>query len=438
MTISSLGYRGEGVARVDGVPVFVKGALPGERVRAHVVLVKKDFAAAKLLEVFSPSPERVTPACPLFGKCGGCDLMHLSYVAQLRFKREAVRDALRKIAHLEPDIADCVPSDDVLGCRNKLSLPVRKGKEGRAEVGLFAYNSHRVVPASDCPLQTRRVRDLMPALHRFAERFSPYDEEKGSGELRHFVVRDYGGVLGVTFVMTMFAPVRVLAAAKECGLSADELWINVNRGRNNVILGRETRLVAGERHVCDIAVGGRTLPVGTHPNAFYQVNGNIAAKLYEAVRSVAEEVKPRLIVDAYSGGGLMTALLSDCAERVVGIEIEPSAVAGADMLMARAGIKNVRNILGDCSAELPRLMRECGKESLIVLDPPRSGCSEEVTSAVDASGASHVVYVSCDPSTLARDLSRMPSYSVRSVRPFDMFPQTCHVETLVMLERKNP
>lgn len=132
MTISSLGYRGEGIARVDGVPVFVKGALPGERVRAHVVLVKKDFAAAKLLEVFSPSPERTAPACPLFGKCGGCDLMHLSYAAQLRFKREAVRDALRKIAHLEPDIADCVPSDDVLGCRNKLSLPVRKGKRGQS------------------------------------------------------------------------------------------------------------------------------------------------------------------------------------------------------------------------------------------------------------------------------------------------------------------
>lgn len=435
MTVETLGYRGEGIARIERKPVFIKGALPSERVRALVLIVKKDYAVAKLLEVLSPSPHRVTPPCAVFGKCGGCDLMHLDYNGQLAFKRDAVRDALRKIAHIEPYVDECVPSDRVLGCRNKISLPVRKTKDGAA-AGLFAYNSHRVVSIDDCPLQTDRVRSVMPALKKFVSFFDPYDEERGEGELRHIVARDLAGALSVTAVVTRDLSERIARAAEEAELAADELWMNVNDLRTNVILGGDTRLLRGERSVRDITIGGITLPVETHPNAFYQVNGSIAAKLYEAVRMTAKNVKPRLIVDAYSGGGLMTALLSDCAERVFGVEIEPSAVAGADMLMQRAGIKNVRNILGDCSAELPRFTHECGDDSLIVLDPPRSGCSEAVTSAVDASGASHVVYVSCDPSTLARDLFRLPSYIVRSVRPFDMFPQTCHVETLICLERK--
>ena len=436
VTISSFGYRGEGVARISGMPVFIKGALPGERVRAHVILVKKDFAAAKLLEVLSPCADRAVPSCPLFGKCGGCDLMHLAYPAQLRFKRDAVRDALHKIARLDPCVSDCVPSVNVLGCRNKLSLPVRASAAGKAEVGLFAYNSHRVIPIYDCPLQTKRIRALLPALHSFANRFAPYDEASGKGELRHFVLREFGGRLSVTFVMTRDISGRVLRSAKDSDINADELWININPDRTNVIMGRETHLLGGKHEDAVITLGGRSLPVSVHPNAFYQVNDDIAAKLYSAVRGIAAAEKLDAIIDAYSGGGLMTALLSDCAPSVIGVEIEPAASSAADELMKKAGIKNVRNILGDCAKEIPGLVGDCGENTLIVLDPPRSGCAEEVTEAVNASRARSVIYISCDPATLARDISRMPAYTISSVTPFDMFPQTRHVETLVVLRRK--
>ncbi len=433
--VVSLGYRGEGVAKIDSYPVFIKGALPGERVRALVILVKKDFAVAKLLEVLSPSVHRVRPVCPDFGRCGGCDLMHLDYPSQLGFKREAVRNALHKIAHTDADVGECVPSDKIIGYRNKLSLPVRKGKNG-AEVGLFAYNSHRIVLVTDCPLQTERVRSLLPRLRVFADMFAPYDEETGGGELRHFSVRDYGGALSVTVVVTRDVSGRILRAADDAGIECDELWMNVNNGRNNVILGAQSYLLRGMNVCRNVVFGGRVLPVKTHPNAFFQVNDGVADKLYSAVLSEAVRIRPRLVIDAYSGGGLMTALLAGVAERAAGIEIERSATAVADELMRRAGITNVRNICGDCAEVLPRLTADCDEDALVVLDPPRAGCAESVTDAVNACRAGSVIYVSCNPSTLARDLARMPAYVPVRITPFDMFSQTCHVETLVLLCRK--
>ena len=433
--VLSLGYRGEGVAKIDRFPVFVKGALPGERIRARVLIAKKDYAVAKLTDILVSSPHRVQPPCPYFGKCGGCDLMHLDEEGQLAFKRNVVSRALFGIAHTDAEAGECVRSAKTLGYRNKLSLPVRRGYCG-AEVGLFAYNTHRIVPISDCLLQTERVRALMPKLNVVASHFLPYDETTGKGELRHFTVREYGGALSLTVVVTKDLSGRILSAAAETGIKCDELWMNINDMTNNVILGRVSRLLAGENVVRDVLIGGRKLPVTSHPNAFFQVNDDIADKLYRTVRDIAERERPSAIIDAYSGCGLMTALLSECADKTVGIEIEPSATAVANDMMKRAGITNVRNVCGDCAKILPDIAGECGEDSLIVLDPPRSGCAESVTAAVNSCHARTVIYVSCDPSTLARDISRMPEYAPVSVTPFDMFPQTRHVETLVLLCRK--
>ena len=215
--VLSLGYRGEGVAKIDRFPVFVKGALPGERIRARVLIAKKDYAVAKLTDILVSSPHRVHQPCPYFGKCVGCDLMHLYEEAQLAFKRNAVSRALFGIAHTDAEAGECVRSAKTLGYRNKLSLPVRRGSDG-AEVGLFAYNTHRIVPISDCLLQTERVRALMPRLNVFASRFLPYDETTGKGELRHFTVREYGGALSLTVVVTKDLSGRILSAAAETGI----------------------------------------------------------------------------------------------------------------------------------------------------------------------------------------------------------------------------
>ena len=434
--IESLGYRGEGVARVDRVPVFVGGALPGERVRAHVILVKKDYAVAKLTEVLSPSPDRTEPRCPYFGRCGGCNLQHIKYGAQLAYKRGAVADALKKIAHISADVGECVPSDSEYGCRNKLSLPVRRGRNG-TEVGLFAYNSHRIVETEDCPLQTDAVRAVLPGLRRIAARFAPYDETDGSGELRHFVVRDLGGAVSLTAVLTSRSRglrdrLADAASAELPGLG--ELWLNVNRSPGNVIMGGETELVAGSRVPVDI-MGMRTY---VHPCGFMQVNPSVMRKLYTAVTEQAAAAAPDTIIDAYSGGGTLTALLAPHARSVIGVEIERAASESADELVASLGLTNVRNICGDCASVLPGLLAGVSGGSMVVLDPPRSGCAREVIDAVNACGASRVLYVSCNPSTLARDLALLSNYEPVSVRPFDMFPQTCWVETLVLLSKKKP
>ena len=432
--IETLGYKGEGIARLGRVPVFINGALPGEKVRALVILVKKDFAVGKLLEVLTPSPLRVAPACPVFGKCGGCDVQHLAYEGQLDFKKRAVEDALLKIAHIRVNADECVPSPSVYGYRNKISLPVRKNAKGGA-IGFFAYNSHRIVETNDCPLQTEKVRKLIPVLRGIAERFAPYDEESGKGELRHFAVRDLGGRISLTAVVTRDLNARLICAVKECGAEVDELWQNINRTRGNVIMGEGSELILGERkpyYYCG-------LELFVHPNGFLQVNTGVAEKLYAKVAELASRANADRIIDAYSGSGVLTALLSRNAKTVIGVEIEKAAVDSADELMRANGITNVRNICGDCADVIPRLLSGGNPDSektLIVLDPPRGGCDAKVINAVNACGASEVIYVSCNPSTLARDLSMLTSYNVVSVTPFDMFPQTKHVETLVLLFRK--
>ena len=431
-TIESLGYRGEGVARIDRVPVFIVGALPGERVRAHVLLVKKDYAVAKLEEVLAPSPDRVRPACPYFGKCGGCNLQHLAYGAQLGYKRDSVRDALRKIARIDAGVSPCVASENIYGYRNKLSLPVRRGKEG-AEVGLFAYNSHRIVEIGDCPLQTERIRALIPKLRALAAYYEPYDEESGRGVLRHLVVRDLGGRISLTAVATRVVADKLRQACAEMQIGADELWLNVNNARGNVIMGNETRLVSGAPALHTVM----GLPTSVHPKGFLQVNQNVADKLYGALVAAAKELAPDLTIDAYSGGGTLTALLAPYAKETVGVEIEPAASASAAELTARLGLSTVRNVCGDCAKVLPDLIKTAqGGRTMIVLDPPRGGCDRTVVDAVNSSAAADVLYVSCNPATLARDLALLTNYAIRSITPYDMFPQTCHCEVLTALQRK--
>lgn len=431
-TIESLGYRGEGVARIDRVPVFVSGALPGERVRAHVLLVKKDFAVAKLTEVVTPSPERARPVCPYFGKCGGCNLQHLAYGAQLDYKRDRVRDTLRKIARQSVAVAPCVPSAATYGYRNKLSLPVRRGRDGGAAVGLFAYNSHRVVEIDDCPLQTDRIRACIPTLRALAARFAPYDEERNTGVLRHLVVRDLGGRLSLTAVATRDVAAELIKACVDLGFATDELWLNINTSQGNAIMGDRTTLVGGRQELHTVM----GLRASVHPKGFLQVNPGVADMLYGALIARAKELAPDVIVDAYSGGGTLTALLASCAKEVVGVEIEPAASASADELVARLGLTGVRNVCGDCAVVLPSLISGAGERTLILLDPPRGGCDRAVAEAVNASGAPDVLYVSCNPATLARDLAIMDNYNIVSATPYDMFPQTCHVETLVVLSKK--
>ena len=435
LSVTGQGMDGEGVARADGKTVFIRGALPGERVRAKVISVKPRFDVAILEKIIAASPDRVAPLCPVFGKCGGCDVQHMRYAAQLGFKRTLAIDALKKIGGFaSAEVGEVIPSDEVFRYRNKLSLAVRRG--GR--IGLFAKGSHRVVETSDCLLQYENNRLLIAALRDFmeSEGYEGYDEQDFSGDIRHLVAREIGGRLCVAVVATRSIDLGGFASAV-LGFSPDaEVWLNVNARRDNVILGAAWKKVCGPDS--PVIVDG--LKTSLHPAGFFQVNDGVREKLYSFVAALCSG---GIAVEAYSGAGLMGALVAKRADEVYGIEINREAHEAAVKLARDNGIDNMTPVLGDVAEMLPKVLGEIiGKRgdnrgTFLILDPPRGGVSPSVAATVGGSGAENVVYVSCNPSTLARDLKIICGYGyeIASVTPFDMFPQTANVETVVVLKK---
>ncbi len=438
LTVTNLGSEGEGVARAGGKTVFIRGALKGERVRAKIIAVKPRFDVALLEKVLSPSPDRVTPDCPLFNKCGGCDLQHLSYEAELKFKRALIEETFLKVGGLTVTAEEVEPSPRSLRYRNKLSLPVRCVR-GETKIGLFAKNSHRIVETNDCLLQYEWNIPLIAALKEFLEAsgYVGYDEETGKGDIRHIVARGLNGKLCVTLVTTAKLDCADFGKRLKEINPNSELWLNINTRRDNVILGREWHKVFGSDS--ETVIEG--LKTEIHPAGFFQVNDYIRERLYSYV---ADMSAGGAAVEAYSGAGLLSARLSRNAKTVFGIEINEQAHTAALKLKADNNLDNFFPVLGDVSEKLPDVLKKCADisgssaDTFVVLDPPRAGISESAANTLVNSGADNIVYISCNPATLARDAKRLSDggYEIQSVKPFDMFSRTANVETVVRFRRK--
>lgn len=441
--ITSMGMEGEGVARVDGKAVFIRGAIRGERVRAKIIATRPKFDVGLLQSVISPSPDRAEPVCPVYGKCGGCDLQHLVYSAQLAFKRERVSDALKKIGGFDVPVEEVVPSELKYRYRNKISLPVRQ-INNQLKIGLFAKSSHRIVETPDCFLQPAWNAALAPALRGFMEknRLVGYDEEKDSGDVRHIVAREAGGRLSITVVTTREIKTDGLKEAFAGVYPRVSVYLNINRKRSNVILG--TKWIPVSLDPEPTIIDGYKTDV--HPAGFFQVNDDVREKLYSYVADLCDGA---VAIEAYSGAGLLSARLARKAERVYGIELNPQSHEAALKLCRDNNITNFTPVLGDVGEKLGEVLtataaeNENGggsgnKETFIVLDPPRTGISAEAAAILAASGADNIVYVSCNPPTLARDARLIADggYDLISVRPFDMFPETSNLETVAIFGRK--
>ena len=433
LTVESLGINGEGVARVEGKTVFIKNVLPAEKIRAKIIAVKPRFNFALVEKIIESSPYRVSPPCPQFGKCGGCDLMHLDYDQQLIFKRNKVKDTLYHVGGIDVEVDDVVASKNQLRYRNKISLPVRADKDGGIKVGLFAKGSHRVVETTDCLLQFAWNAPLITAVKEFIKEkgYRGYCDESGKGDVRHVVARQVGDKVIVALVCTKKIDVKLFADKLANFLDKFDLYVNVNRRHDNVILGDEWHFAFGKGE--SVVVDG--LKTQVHPASFFQVNDDVREKLYS---DVAMLCKGKYAVEAFSGAGLLSARLAKSAEKVYGIEINEQAHESALKLKSDNGIENTVPVLGDVSDKIDQVIAKCGKDPFIVLDPPRTGVSESALGAIAKSGASGIVYVSCNPATLARDLKILVGYGYfpTKVTPYDMFPQTCNVETLVVLSHK--
>lgn len=455
-----IGSNGEGIIKHEGITFFVPACLPGEKVCFRVLKVKGNIGYGKAEEILTPAEERVREKCPVFSKCGGCCLQHLDYPAQLAHKSNVVKDALRKIAGLSVTVPVAVKSELPYGYRNKLQLPVGVDKDGKTVIGFYAEHSHRIVPITACAIHPEWAEKLIAIVKRYMTECSVkgYDEEKRTGAVRHIVAREIAGKFIITIVTAKrsLPNIPYLVGLLGEAFHTFTLYLNFNEEDTNVIFGKEFHLVHGAG-IFEGEEQGIVYEAG--PVTFLQVNENVRTKLYkDALKTVCKD-GDEVVIDAYSGGGLLTAMIAKKCKRVYGIELESEASRCADSLKAKNGLENMTNICGYVEEHLPKVMaREKGEKVRLVLDPPRAGIARSVLYALLESGIPELTLISCNPATLARDLGilcgrliekdgeliKNPDYTeemegyyeIVKIQPYDMFPQTKHVETLVCLARK--
>ena len=459
--VVSLGTEGEGVIRTDDGTAFVPFCLPGERVSFKALKVSGSAVYGKLTEVHTLSPHRTIPVCPVFEKCGGCQLQHADYELQLDFKRKIVENSLKKIGGIEFEVSPTVPSAKQYGYRNKLALPVGVDQFGDNVVGFYAPRSHRIVPISYCALQMEWSKTLISSLLSFMEEcgLKGYDEVKGSGQIRQLVAREIGGKLLITIVSARKVELSPFVAILKKSFKNFTLLNNVNASRGNVIFGKEWHVCYGDGYFTAVEDG---IKYKAGANTFVQVNDEIRSVLYRSVIEACRD-EDAVAVDLYSGGGMLTAMLAKACRAAYGVEIVPQSVECADELKELNGLRDeMFNICGAVEEKLEEVFaKTAGYKRVVVCDPPRKGMERSVVKAVARSGADKVVLISCNPATLARDLGLLcgtltevdgqlvksrdyaaasadSAYKIQSITPFDMFPQTKHVETLVLLSHKEP
>ncbi|MEL7610318.1 MAG: 23S rRNA (uracil(1939)-C(5))-methyltransferase RlmD [Bacillota bacterium] len=439
LEISALASEGQGIGRVEGYAVFVAGALPGERVLALIIKATSSYAVGKLLHVLMPAKERVEPRCTAFGKCGGCSLQHLDYAAQLQSKRAVVRDALERIGGFTGiDVLPVIGMADPWEYRNKGAFPFAS-VDGCVQAGFFAPRSHRLIPLERCDIEQPAIMEAVLAIADWANEqgIAAYDEETGRGSLRHAVVRTTraGDVMAaVVTAGRLIKEAELVQKLTQRVLNLKSIVHNLNPKRTNVIFGDSFRLVWGREKLTDELLGIR---LEVSAASFLQVNPEQTERLYEKAIELAALTGRELVVDLYCGIGSISLALAQKAESVIGIESVPEAIADANANALLNNIQNARFLCAAAEEELPRLVEEGLRPDVIVLDPPRKGAETEAIRAIAASGAPRVVYVSCNPASLARDAKLLGEYgyALQTVQPVDMFAHSAHVESVVLMLR---
>ncbi len=433
--IHGLGASGEGVGKLDGLTFFVEGALPDEEVLAEIITRKKNYAVARLVEVVKPSAERTEPFCPLYKDCGGCQLQHLSYPAQLKWKRQQVVDAAERIGKLAGvEIFNALGMDNPLRYRNKMQFPVGKG----LAIGCYARGTHKIIDAPACPIQNAGNDKILNAVRNVAKKFNlqPYDEDTHRGFLRHVMGRV--GCNGDLMIVLVTAAKNfpndkafVRALIKELP-EVTSIQQNVQTYRNNVILGRDTRILYGKPTIHD-KIGGLSFNISAR--SFFQVNTAQAEILYKTALDFAELRGHETLIDAYCGTGTIGLFMARKARRIIGVEVVSSAIADAKKNARENNIRNAEFLTGDVVKVLPRLRDSGVYADVVIVDPPRAGCDKKVLETFAAMEPAKIIYVSCNPATLARDLNILAALGYRTIKiqPVDMFPFTSHVESVAQI-----
>lgn len=441
INITGLGSSGEGVGKHQGFTVFVPGALPQEQVKVIINVVKKNYASGRMVELLAASPYRVEPGCPVYKECGGCQLQHLAYAGQLQVKQEQVQAAISRIGHLDLQVLPVLGCNNPWNYRNKMQFPAAMNTEGVLNIGCYATATHSVVDTDGCMIQKEANNQILLTVRKWMQRFniSAYDEKTGKGLVRHVMGRvgvHSGQIMAVLVTSAYDIPHRkeLIEWLQKYVPGLVSIVQNINKKPTNIVMGPKSRVLWGREHLQD-SLGA--LQFNISAQSFFQVNSEQAEKLYNKALEFAGLSGRETVIDVYCGTGTISLYLAKHAQRVYGIEIVAPAIADAKVNMENNGCTNAEFILGDAAQELPKLLNRGVKPDVIVVDPPRAGCEERVLEAMAGVGPERIVYVSCNPASLARDLAYLEAHGYKALvaQPVDMFPMTSHVETVVLLNK---
>lgn len=442
--IEDITLEGSGVCRIDGFAVFVPMTAPGDLARVKIVKVLKSYGFGIMEELLEPSPDRGADpcgGCGVFRRCGGCAFRHLTYKAELRLKEKAVRDAFQRLGGFTEEPLPILGAEQTDGYRNKAQYPLAVMSDGAIAAGFYARNSHRVVPAENCPLQPPVFGKILGEILEFLReyRLPVYREETGQGIYRHVYLRQApstGKVL-VCLVAVKKNPPRIRELAERLVKKFPEtagVWVNVNPERTNVILGKNWQHIWGERELVDTLLG---VELGISPASFYQVNKAQTERLYRLAFDFGEFSGDEELLDLYCGIGSIGLTAYRQIGRLTGVEVVPEAVENARKNARRNGMDRAEFFCADASGAAKRLAEQGLRPGVIVVDPPRKGCGPEVIEAIGEMAPEKVLMISCNPSTAARDCKALCGMGYRLVKyqPVDLFPRTGHVETVVLLSK---
>lgn len=442
VTFEDLTHEGAGVAKVQGFPIFVPNALPEEKAQIKVTRVKKGFAFGRLIEMKEESPHRTDAPCPIYKQCGGCQLQHMTYEGQLLFKQKQVKDVLERIGKLDLSNVTVHPTlgmEDPWNYRNKAQVPVGE-REGGLVAGFYQQRSHDIIDMSACLIQQSKNDEAVKAVKDICAKYGvkAYNEERHKGWLRHIMVR-YGVVTGEMMIVFITRTndfphkAKIIEDITAQFPHVKSIVQNINPNKTNVIFGNETNVIWGEEYIYDL-IGDVKFAISAR--SFYQVNPEQTKVLYDKALEYAELQGEETVIDAYCGIGTISLFLAKQAKKVYGVEIVPEAIEDAKRNAELNGITNAEFAVGEAETVIPKWYEEGITADTLVVDPPRKGCDEALLRTIVEMKPKRVVYVSCNPGTLARDLRVLEDggYATREVQPVDMFPHTNHVECVAVLE----
>lgn len=456
LQIEAIGSEGEGIAHVNGYTLFVKDTVPGDRIEAKVVKTGKNFGYARCERIIEPSPDRIEPVCPISKRCGGCQFQHLSYEAELRFKQEKVFNCIKRIGGFKDEDIPMLPimgCEEIMHYRNKAQFPVGVDKNGEPVTGFYAERSHEIVDTTKCYIQVEENELILETLKAFMKKYKipAYEEkinpktrkpEKAGGLVRHIMTRKgfATGEIGICVVINgntlpnaaEFTDMMLKVFEGRNDIRITSICVNINKKVTNVIFGNELKCIYGKPYIVDMI---EDIKFKISPFSFYQVNPAQTRKLYGKALEFAGLTGEEVVWDLYCGIGTISLFLAKKAKEVYGVEIVPEAVENAKENAKLNGIENAYFTVGKAEDEAKKLP----KPDVIVVDPPRKGCDEKLLETIMNYKPERVVYVSCDPATLARDLKVLcgdGGYKLEEVQAVDQFSRGVHVESVCLMTRK--